>query len=168
LGAICAVTKRVDRAVSECERALVLDRNCVWAHYHIAMAKYFSGRNDETEAHILEALRLSPRDRSAGFWLGLVGLATLGAGRDEEATSWFRRSIEADPDLWLLHFLLAAASARLSHTEEAHNALRAGLELNPSFTITRFRSQTFSDHPVYLAGRERMYEGMRKAGIPEQ
>jgi hypothetical protein len=42
------------------------------------------------------------------------------------------------------------------------------LELNPSFTIARFRSQTASDHPVYLAGRERMYEGLRKAGVPEQ
>ena len=52
--------------------------------------------------------------------------------------------------------------------EEAHDALRAGLELNPSFTIARFKSQTFSDNPVYLAGRERMYEGLRKAGLPER
>jgi hypothetical protein len=66
------------------------------------------------------------------------------------------------------HFLFAAASARLGRMEEARDALRAGLELNPSFTIARFKSQTFSDSPVYLAGRERMYEGLRKAGIPEQ
>ena len=66
------------------------------------------------------------------------------------------------------HFLFAAAPAHLGRVEEAHEALRAGLELNPSFTIARFRSQTFSDHPVYLAGRERMYEGLRKAGLPEQ
>jgi hypothetical protein len=51
--------------------------------------------------------------------------------------------------------------------EEGREAARAGLELNPSFTIVRFRSQTFSDNPVYLAGRERMYEGMLKAGLPE-
>jgi hypothetical protein len=65
------------------------------------------------------------------------------------------------------HFLFAAASARLCRMEEAHNARRAGLELNPSFTIARFRSQTFSDNPVYLVGRERMYEGLRKAGMSE-
>ena len=65
-GSVCAVTKRVDRGVSECERALAIDRNCVWAHVHIGMAKYILGRNDETEAHILDALRLSPRDRSTG------------------------------------------------------------------------------------------------------
>jgi hypothetical protein len=65
------------------------------------------------------------------------------------------------------HFLFAAASARLGRIEEAHHALRSGLELNPSFTIARFRSQTSSDNPVYLAGRERMYDGLRKAGVPE-
>ena len=167
-GSLCAVTKRVNRGVSECERALAIDRNCVWAHVHIGMAKYILGRNDETEAHILEALRLSPRDRSTGSWFQMVGFAKLGAGRDEEATHWFGRAIEANPNLGMSHFLFAAASARLGRMEEAHDALRAGLELNPSFTIARFRSQTFSDNPVYLAGLERMYEGPRKAGMAEE
>jgi tetratricopeptide (TPR) repeat protein len=166
-GLLCAVTKRVERGLSECERALALDRNCVWAHVHMGTAKYILGRNDETEAHILEALRLSPRDRSTGAWFQIVGFAKLGAGCDEEAIRWFRRAIEVNPNFPMSHFLLAAASARLGHIEEAHDALRAGLELNPNFTIARFKSQTFSDHPVYLAGRERMYEGLRGAGMPE-
>ncbi len=58
------------------------------------------------------------------------------------------------------------AGASRSRRRGARSA-RACLELNPSFTIARFRSQTNSDHPVYLAGRERMYEGLRKAGVPE-
>jgi TolB-like protein/class 3 adenylate cyclase/Flp pilus assembly protein TadD len=167
-GAVCVVTGRVARGVSECERALAIDRNCVWAHVHIGMTKYVLGRNDETEAHIREALRLSPHDRSSGVWFGIVGFAQLGAGRDEDAIRWFSQSIEANQNLPMSHFLFAAASARLGRVEEAHDALRAGLELSPSFTIARFRSQTFSDNPVYLAGRERMYEGLRKAGLPEE
>jgi tetratricopeptide (TPR) repeat protein len=131
------------------------------------MTKYILGCNDETEAHILEALRLSPRDRSMGAWFQIVGFAKLGGGRDDEAVRWFRRAIEDNPNLPMSHFLFAAASARLGRMEEARDALRAGLELNPNFTITRFRSQTFSDNPVYLAGRERMYDGLRKAGVPE-
>ncbi len=166
-GALYAVTKRVDRGLSECERALAIDRNCVWAHVHIGMAKYMLGRNDETEAHILEALRLSPRDRSTGAWFQIAGFAKLGAGRDEEAIDWLRRAIEDNPNLPMSHFLFAAASARLGRMEEAYDAARAGLELNPSFTVARFKSQTFSDNPVYLAGRERMYQGLRMAGVPE-
>jgi hypothetical protein len=35
------------------------------------------------------------------------------------------------------------------------------------FTVARFRSLTFSDNPVYRAQRERVYEGMRMAVMPE-
>jgi tetratricopeptide (TPR) repeat protein len=166
-GAVCVVTGRIDRGVSECERALAVDRNHAHAHFWIGIAKYLMRRVDETEAHILEALRLSPRDRKVGMWFQIAGFAKLSAGRDEEAIRWFSRSIEANPNLPMSHFLLAAASARLGRIGEAHDALRAGFELNPSFTIARFKSQPFSDNPVYLAGRERIYEGMRQAGVPE-
>jgi tetratricopeptide (TPR) repeat protein len=167
-GWVCVVTERVDRGVSECERALAIDRTCVAAHGHIGGAKYILGRNDETEAHIREALRLSPRDRNVGSWFQIVGFAKLGAGRDEDVTRCLSQSIEANPNLPMSHFLLAAAAARLGRMEEAQDALCAGLELSPSFTIARFRSATYGDHPVYLAGRERMYEGLRKAGLREQ
>ena len=96
-----------------------------------------------------------------------LGFAKLGAGRDEGAIGWLRRSIEANPNLPVSHFLSAVAFARLGRLEEARDASRAGLELNPSFTIARYRSQAYSDNPVYLAARERIYEGMRLAGVPE-
>ena len=51
--------------------------------------------------------------------------------------------------------------------EEAREAARQGLDLSPSFTIARYRSSGFSRNPVYIAGRERIYKGMRLAGIPE-
>ena len=51
--------------------------------------------------------------------------------------------------------------------DEARAAAKAGLELEPSFTIARFRAGARSENPVYLGGRERIYEGMRRAGIPE-
>jgi hypothetical protein len=34
-------------------------------------------------------------------------------------------------------------------------------------TIRRFQRQLSSDNPTYLAKRERVYEGMRMAGVPE-
>lgn len=39
--------------------------------------------------------------------------------------------------------------------------------LNPTFTLRRYRARVMNDHPAYLAGRERVYEGMRMAGVPE-
>ena len=77
------------------------------------------------------------------------------------------RSIEFNTNNPVAQFCRAALLPYLDRLEEARDAARACLEINPSFTIARFRSQTNSDHPVYLAGRERMYEGLRKAGMPE-
>jgi hypothetical protein len=44
---------------------------------------------------------------------------------------------------------------------------RSALALNPSFTIRRVRANVPSDNPTYLAGRERICEGLRLAGVPE-
>ena len=46
--------------------------------------------------------------------------------------------------------------------DEARAAVKAGLALDPHFTIQRL-----VDNPTYLAGRERICEGMRMAGVPE-
>ena len=47
---------------------------------------------------------------------------------------------------------------RQHRLEDAREQARAGLKLNPGFTIARFLSATFSDRPAYLAGpRERGY-----------
>ena len=167
LGALRTFSNRAIQGIAACERALAIDRNLASAHGYIGMAKCFSGCSEETEAHILEALRISPRDELAWVWMAIAGTAKFHLGRDEEALAWLNRSIELNPNSPVTRFCLAATLAHLDRLEEAREAARACLEINPSFTIARFRSQTNSDHPVYLAGRERMYEGLRKAGMPE-
>jgi tetratricopeptide (TPR) repeat protein len=159
---------RALQGIAECERALAIDRNHANAHGWIGTGKVYVGRNEETEAHILEALRISPRDTRVGVWTAIAAVAKFYSGRDEEAVAWLSRSIEIGPNVPVAQFYLAAALARLGRLEEAREAARAGLELNPSFTIARLRSLAFSDHPVYLAGRERVYEGLRIAGLPEE
>jgi hypothetical protein len=49
----------------------------------------------------------------------------------------------------------------------ARSAVQAGLALDPTFTISRFRARASSDNPTYLTQRERIRDGMRKAGLPE-
>jgi hypothetical protein len=65
------------------------------------------------------------------------------------------------------HFPLAAALSRLGDMDEARATVQAGLARNPGFTIRRFRASPWSDHPTYLAWRERIYESLRLAGVPE-
>ena len=167
VGLIQIYSKRAALGIEECERALALDRNLADAHALIGFAKYVSGRGEETEAHVMEALRLSPRDSNANVWMVWVGNAKAQIGADEDAVAWLRPGIEANRNLPIGHFFLAAAFAVVNRHDDARDAARAGLMLDPGFTIRRFRASVASDNPIYLARRERIYEGMRRAGLPE-
>jgi tetratricopeptide (TPR) repeat protein len=122
-------------------------------------------RAEETEAHVLEALRLSPRDTFAFDWLKYVGIAKCYLGRYDEAVGWLWRSIEVNRNNATTHGLLAAALSVLGRLEEARAAARAALTLYPQFTIARTRNIYLSAKP-YLAAGERALEGLRKAGVP--
>jgi TolB-like protein len=168
LGGVYIHTNRAVEGITKCEHALALDRNLAAAHSLIGTAKAFTGRAEETESHVLEALRLSPRDTYAYAWISGVGLAKVYLGRDEEAAVWLLRSIDANRNYPVAHFFLAVAQAHLGRMSEARAAAKAGLVLNPTFTIRRFRVGAMSNNPTYLAQRERVYDGMRKAGVPEE
>ena len=60
---------------------------------------------------------------------------------------------------------LGLATGRLG---EARQEVRSGLAVDPRFTLQRFRAVTLSDNAVFLAQRERVAEGMRMAGVPEE
>ena len=167
LGGVYTMTNRAARGIAECEQALALDRNSAGAHSTIGVAKYRMGRAAETEGHIHEALRLSPRDVFHHRWMYVVGLAKLQLSADAEAAGWLRRSIEANGNFAPAHFALAAGLGLLGALDEARTAAKAGLALNPSFTIRRFLATQSSDNPIYVAGRERNCVGLRLAGLPE-
>ena len=170
LGFVDILTKRAAEGIAECEHALELDRNLAGAHASIGFGKIFIGRAEETEAHIAEALRLSPRDTMAYTWMTHAGIAKNHLGSWEQAVAWFRRAIEANRNYPHPYFALAAALAQLGRLDEAHSAVKAGLALNPAFSISRSRANLAarSDDPTYLAQLEPILEGMRKAGLPEE
>jgi TolB-like protein/class 3 adenylate cyclase len=167
LGGVYLFTNRAAQGIAECRQALVLNPNIADVHSAIGFGKFLMGQAAETEGHILEALRLSPRDIGAYWWVYCVGRAKIQLGVDAEAVAWLRRSIEANRNFPLAHFALAAALALIGALDEARTAAKAGLALNPSFTIRRFYVGASSDNPMYLAGRDRLCEGLRLAEVPE-
>jgi len=170
LGVVYIFTKRAEEGIAECERALELDRNLPWAHFNLGLGKVFIGHAEETEAYIAEALRLSPRDPMAYMWAHAAGTAKSHLGSWEESVAWRRRGIEANRNFPAAYFSLAAALAQLGRLNEARSAVKAGLALNPAFTISRARASwtAWSDNPTYLAQLEPIFDGLRKAGVPEQ
>ena len=169
LGLVYICTKRPARGIAEREHALSLDRNLAQAHAWIGTGKLYIGRAEEMEAHIGEALRLSPRDTLAYTWMNLAGLAKLVLGGYEHAFAWFQRSIEANRNYPQAHFNLGIALARLDRDDEARSMVRAGRALNPIYSVSRARAHfaSASDDPTFLASVEPYLEGLRMAGVPE-
>jgi TolB-like protein/class 3 adenylate cyclase len=170
LGSVYTFTKRAEEGIAECEHALALDRNLATAHALIGQGKIYIGRAEETEAYIAEALRLSPRDTLAYIWMNMAALAKLHLGSYEQAVAWFRRSKEANRNYSSAYFNMAAALAHLGRLDEGRSAVQAGLALNPAYTVSRVRAAwtARSTDPTFLAEIEPIFEGMRKAGLPEQ
>ena len=170
LGFVDVCTKRGEMGIAEFEHALALDRNLAPAHASIGIGKSFIGRAEETEAHIVEALRLSPRDMFAFTWMHVAGAAKNQLSSWEAAVAWFRRSIQANRSYPYPHFALGAALAQLGRLDEARSAVKAGVALNPSFTLSSARAlwTAFSDDPTYLAQVEPTLDGLRKAGLPKE
>ena len=62
---------------------------------------------------------------------------------------------------------MAACLAKLGQLDEARQEVKAGLAVDPKFTVARYRAGAESDNATFLAQRERVIEGMRLAGVPE-
>jgi TolB-like protein/class 3 adenylate cyclase/Tfp pilus assembly protein PilF len=163
-------TRRAGTGIAECERALALDRNLADAHDMIGFGKIFVGRAEETEAHTIEALRLSPRDTMAYLWMSHAGIAKNHLGHWEQAVAWFRRAIEANRNYPHQYFAMSATMAQLGRPDEALSAVKAGLALDPTFAVSRFRANLAArcEDSRFLAQLEPILEGMRKAGLPEE
>jgi TolB-like protein/class 3 adenylate cyclase len=167
LGLLQISTKRATQGIAHLQQALVIDRNAADAHAYMGNAKYLLGRGSETEAHVNEALRLSPRDSFAGYWRAFVGFSRIQLSAYDEAVEWLRHGLKDNYNYPLAHFHLAAALALQGSLAEAREAAQDGLALDPTFSIHRLRANVPSENPVYLAGRERLYDGMRLSGVPE-
>ncbi|MBR0797985.1 adenylate/guanylate cyclase domain-containing protein [Bradyrhizobium jicamae] len=167
LGGLYIQTGRPIQGIAECEHALTLDRNLANAHALIGQAKGRLGRPEETEAHILEALRISPRDTYAFWWMFWAGSAKLTLEEFSTAASWFRRTIEENRNYAGSHVGLASALVQLGATEEAKAAMREALKLDPNSTITALQAKLPPVSAALQARRERYLESLRIAGMPE-
>jgi tetratricopeptide (TPR) repeat protein len=101
------------------------------------------------------------------LWRSFNGSAKVFLAENEEAVAELRRAIEANRNIAALHFYLAVALAELGRLDQARLEASAGLSIDPTFTIRRYRADAPSNNPVFLNRRKQIYEIMRNIGLPE-
>jgi TolB-like protein/cytochrome c-type biogenesis protein CcmH/NrfG len=169
MGLVRRMQNRLNEAISEFEAAIRLNPNMPSAHAQLGWAKVFSGRGEDALPCFVDAIRLSPRDPQ--LFLDYLGIGVVRFLRrdDDGATEMLRKAIALNPNFSSSNLFLIAAYAMQDRVDEAKAALasylRSGTATN---TIALARASSPSIHPGYLTQRERLYEGLRKAGMPEE
>ena len=154
-----------DDAIAEAERAIALDPNN--PDGFIAMGRLLVRQDGAAEGldMIKKAMRLDPQTD----YLPDLGTALYHLERYDEAAATYLRAIKRNPDNVWSYFELAAAYGHLGREQEAKSTLARFNELyrHPAgpkrpFTLAYFDTWTYK----VAANRERMREGLRKAGVP--
>ena len=124
----------------------------------------YIGRGEQAVRHAEHALRLSPLDRSLFYYYALLGLAYYAIGNYVEAVKWASMGANESPRHTANLRYLAAGLAALGRIEEAREAGRKYLEMDPAFRLSTFE-RTLQPFQVSEL-KEKHIEHLSKAGLP--
>ncbi len=174
-GSVLRLQGRADDAVAAHERALALDPSNVDAAANLGFDYVDLGQFDKGVEYFDKAILASPNDRALFGWYVGKARADFGLKHYDQAIELARRAIAIIPNyIPLAHVILVAALALTDHDAEAREALQRYLALpsaGPLRTIAAWKAylSPVSDRdPRFLELNERTFEGLRKAGMPEQ
>ena len=170
-GWILAARGHNDEAAAECERALALDPSFADADVGLGWVHLRLGEFDKSVESFDKAIRVSPYDRGVPYWSGGKALSNFALKRYDQAIQQLRQVIAINPnDIPWAHTTLVAALALTGRDAEAREALQRYLALpsiGPLKTIAAVKAHVESQHWVPREVGERVYDGLRKAGMPE-
>jgi tetratricopeptide (TPR) repeat protein len=173
-GGILRAQGRPEEAVAEDERALALDPSDVYAVGGLGFGYERLGEFDRSLEYLDKAIRASPYDPRLRFWYASKAWDHFALKRYDQAIDLARRAIAIksnyNPDS---HLALVAALALTCHDAEAREALQRYLTLpstGPLRTIAAWKAHQMSlgNDPRFLEMSERVYDGLHKAGMPEE
>jgi adenylate cyclase len=160
---------RTQEAVIEGERSLALNPSFIDAYVALCAANNFLGRPDRALELADKAIRLSPRDPFLRVLYHMKGWALFMKQQDDQGIEWLRR---AEGGVVFTELILASALALTGRQTEARETLKRYSTLTgvTTTTIGQLRKQQLSlaDNPTWVAYNERLFEGLRKAGMPEE
>ena len=159
-GMIYRSTKRTKEAAEFAQNAVRLNPNYAPAYAQLAQDQVTPAENQLAIANIDQAIKLSPRDPEMGRWRWIKGKTFNYMGRYQDAIREEQAALDTGYSTWSVYSHLAVAYAFVGRQAEAEAAITQARRLNPKLTIQWLRTRV--DDP------EAIYEGLRKAGLPEE
>jgi len=154
------ITHRPDEAVGAADAGLAINPNSALLRGTRSIDEVYLGRFEQAKTDAQQAMRLSPRDPRIGLWHTYIGLAEFAQGHDDAAIDEYHKGLDAGYRSYITYVRLAAVLALQGKTEEAKSAVAEARRLNPNLTV----KQLIEIEP----NLPRLFEGLRKAGLPEE
>lgn len=160
---------RSEEALAQIDRALALGPNEADTHVSRARILNVTGRAAEAEKAVRLAMRLNPY--YGPDYLTVLGQALLHQERYEEAAEFMERAANQQPNIGQHLVSLAIIYGHLGRTKDAETTVKKYNEMEEGFPPLTVQDvafwwygNIFAYDEVY---RERLQEGLRKAGVPE-
>ena len=164
-----SMTNRMEAARDEAVAAISLDPSLVEAYARLAQIETFLGKPQQALEWLERVRRLSPLDPFSVYWDVNRAHAHVLLGNDEQVVAICRKALSVGYRPHYLYWYLIAALAHLGRLEEAHTALAELRQINSRMgTVSAVQKGSRSQHPAYVALRQRMFDGVRKGGMPEE
>jgi TolB-like protein/class 3 adenylate cyclase/Tfp pilus assembly protein PilF len=153
-----------DRGLAAIDRSLSLNSNAAQAWNASGWCRWNIGDGNTAIDHFQRAMRLNPLDPLSSAAKAGVGWAHFVEGRYEDAVKWADMAWTHGPRSITALRCKVAALGLLGRTEEAREAVRVLLTVQPDATIPNLRRLM----PLKRAEHMAIYlEGLSKAGIPK-
>jgi tetratricopeptide (TPR) repeat protein len=154
-----SVSRRFDEAVRAADAGLAINPNYAPLYGPRSTANASLGRFEQAKSDAQLEIGLSPRDPLIGLSHIRLGDAELGLGHLDAAIDNYLNAADSGFRPFFVYSDLAAAYALEGKMDEAKTALAEARRLNPKLTVKWLQSVA----PNIPA----LFEGLRKAGLPE-
>ena len=161
LGMTLSWARRNDEALAAAQKAIAFNPNFADGQSMVGIQLHFLGRSAEAIPFLERAMALDPHFNSIMLYFRAQALYQL--GRYAEAVSHLKRRILRNPETDASRVLLAASLGQMGLVDEAREAWREALAINPAYSLEQRRTVMPYKNP---ADFERIVEGLRKAGLP--
>ena len=153
-------SRRADESLRTADAGLAINPNYAALYSIRSTAKSSLGQFEQAKSDAQQAMRLSPRDPFIGLFHVQLGDAELGLGHFDAAIDEYHKATDTGYRPFFAYSNLAAAYALEGKMDEAKTALAEARRLNPKLTVKWMIAHTPNLLPVF--------EGLRKAGLPEE
>ena len=154
------LTRRWNEAHNAADAGLAINPNFAPLYATRGVAENSIGRVEQAKSDLQLAMRLSPRDPEIGFRHNQLGNIELNLGRFDAAIDEYHKAIDAGFRTFIPYVDLAAAYALEGKIEEAKLPLAEARRLNPKLTVKWLMA--------HAPNLPTLFEGVRKAGLPEE